>query len=190
MTRDELPDQADPLHEKLEEAVNETGYLMDRIRAMARDLRPPALDVTGLNDALQDHCEEFARRTGLNIEYKGTAQNELTEAAQICLYRVLQEALTNIAKHARAKQVQVSLERNSSEHHVSLIVRDNGLGFDTQILAAVGSDRPQGIGVSGMKERVEMLGGRFEIKSKPGEGTLLVASLPAEVEKNDQGNSG
>ena len=190
MTRDELPDQTDPLHEKLEEAVNETGYLMDRIRAMARDLRPPALDVTGLNDALQDHCEEFARRTGLNIEYRGTAQNDLAEAAQICLYRVLQEALTNIAKHAGAKQVQVSLKRNDGEHRVSLTVRDNGLGFDTQILAAVGSDRPQGIGVSGMKERVEMLGGRFELKSKPGEGTLLIASLPAEGEKNDQGNSG
>ena len=102
----------------------------------------------------------------------------------------MQEALTNIAKHARAKQVQVSLERDDSEHRVSLIVHDNGLGFDTQILAAVGSDRPQGIGVSGMKERVEMLGGRFEIKSRPGEGTLLTASLPAEGEKNDQGNSG
>jgi signal transduction histidine kinase len=100
----------------------------------------------------------------------------LPEAVNICLYRFLQEALTNVAKHARAKQVCVALRYDTDE--VTLSVEDDGRGFDAQARLSV-SGWPMGIGLLGMQERVESLGGRLAIESQPDQGTRLVAHLPA-----------
>jgi signal transduction histidine kinase len=100
----------------------------------------------------------------------------LPEAVNMCLYRFLQEALTNVAKHACADQVCVTLCYDAET--VSLSVEDDGRGFDKQARLSA-SGWPMGIGLLGMQERLESLGGRLEIESQPGRGTRLVAHLPA-----------
>jgi signal transduction histidine kinase len=96
----------------------------------------------------------------------------------ICLYRILQEALTNVARHAGASQVQVRLLRDATR--VSLIVADNGRGLRRDVRRSV-HNRPEGIGLLGMRERLEMLGGRLEVESESGRGTRVTAHLPVEA---------
>jgi signal transduction histidine kinase len=148
---------------------------MEQLRLLAQDLRPPALDTVGLNPTLKSFCGDFAERTRISIAYLGLELPMLPEAVNTCLYRFLQEALTNVAKHARANRVWVALRYDAAA--VSLSVEDDGQGFDGQ---ARMSQRcwPMGIGLLGMQERLESLGGRLEIRSRPGQGTCLVAHLP------------
>jgi signal transduction histidine kinase len=129
----------------------------------------------GLNPTLEDYCHDFAKHTRLSIDYAGTELPVLPDAVTICFYRVLQEALTNVAKHAHANQVWVALHCNADM--LSLSVEDDGQGFDAQTAVSV-SRQPQSIGLLGMRERLELLGGRLEIKSQPGQGTRLVAFCP------------
>ncbi len=171
---------AEAHREHLSEAVAMADMTMERLRAIARDLRPPALDTTGLNSTLEGLCHEFAGWTKLSINYQGTEVNSLPGPVKITLYRFLQEALTNIAKHAQASQVLVNL--NVDDHLVHLQVQDNGRGFDEQALQDPTS-RPKGIGMLGMQERLELLGGWLEIETSPGYGTSLTAHIPLEEHK-------
>jgi signal transduction histidine kinase len=177
LIRVDLPPEAETLHEGIAEAVNLTDMTMEQLRLLARDLRPPALDTAGLNPTLEGLCRDFARRTQLSIDYASTELTTLSDTANICLYRFLQEALTNVAKHAQANQVWVKLSQGGGM--VNLIVRDDGRGIDQQAGMAV-SERPKGIGLVGMQERLELLGGWLEIESRPGQGTRLVAQIPME----------
>jgi PAS domain S-box-containing protein len=161
--------------QSLQEAVTLANETMERIRLLAQGLRPPELDVVGLNPTLEDYCHDFAKHTRLSIDYAGTELPVLPDAVTICFYRVLQEALTNVAKHAHANQVWVALHCNADM--LSLSVEDDGQGFDAQTAVSV-SRQPQSIGLLGMRERLELLGGRLEIKSQPGQGTRLVAFCP------------
>jgi signal transduction histidine kinase len=173
----DLPVNAGSLHERTSEAVALTDMTMERLRTLARDLRPPALDTAGLNPTLEGLCHEFGRRTRLAIEYVGEHLPPLPDRSNICLYRFLQEALTNVAKHAQATQVRVKL--SASANKVSLVVEDNGRGFDEQARQAM-EGQPKGIGLLGMQERLELLGGRLEIESRLGQGACLTAHLPRE----------
>jgi signal transduction histidine kinase len=150
---------------------------MERIRSLAQGLRPPELDVVGLNPTLEDYCHDFAERTRLSIDYAGTELPALPDAVTICFYRVLQEALTNVAKHAHASHAWVTLRCDVDT--LSLSVTDDGQGFDVSTEVSV-SRQPRGMGLLGMRERLELLGGRLEIKSQPGQGTRLVACAPWE----------
>jgi signal transduction histidine kinase len=172
---EDLPPESGALRQRLRDAAALTSTTMERIRLLAQDLRPPALDAVGLNPTLAGFCLEFSQRTRLAIEYHGLDLPELPEAASICLYRCLQEALTNAAKHAAADQVRVVLSRDPEM--LCLSVEDDGRGFDGAAWPS-GSAWPKGIGLLGIQERLELLGGRLEIDSRPGEGTRLVASLP------------
>ncbi len=156
----------------LDAAIDLLDDTWNQIRRVARDLRPPALDTLGLNDTLEDFCAQFARRTRLAITYRGHDTSGLGDAHEISLYRFLQEALTNVAKHADATHVDVLLTRSDSV--VSLSVSDDGHGIESN--DAHNTDGP-GIGVVGMRERIETLGGRFEMSSGP-EGTVVTATLP------------
>lgn len=170
---DPLSDAA-VLNQKLGEAIALTESTMECVRLLAHGLRPPALDTLGLNLALRACCRDFAHRTQLAIEYRGCEVQDLSDAMSISLYRVLQEALTNVAKHARASRVRVSLTHTT--RHVRLAVSDNGCGIDldTKPLPV-----PQGgIGLLGMRERMELLEGRLELRSAPGQGLRLAAILP------------
>jgi signal transduction histidine kinase len=172
----DLPVEFGLLRWRMGDAAALTDATMEQIRLLAQDLHPPALDAVGLGPTLEGFCRDFARRTRLSIEYLGLELPMLPEAVNTCLYRFLQEALTNVAKHACANQVCVALHCDAEA--VSLSVEDDGRGFDNQARLSV-SSWPMGIGLLGMQERLESLGGRLEVESRPGQGTRLVAYLPA-----------
>lgn len=141
---------------------------MNEIRNMALLLRPSMLDDFGLVPALDWQARETAKRTGMRVQVASEVADELPEEHKTCIYRVVQEALNNCARHAQASAVQVDVRTESNQ--IMLSVQDDGSGFDTV--------RVRGLGLLGMEERVRHLGGSFEIDSKPGRGTLLQVRLP------------
>jgi PAS domain S-box-containing protein len=173
----DLRAESEKSHQSLQEAMTLANETLERIRLLAQGLRPPELDVVGLNPTLKDHCHDFAEQARLSIEYAGAELPDLPDAVTICFYRVLQEALTNVAKHAHANHVWVALRCDADT--LSLSVEDDGQGFDVPSEVSV-ARQPRGIGLVGMRERLELLGGRLEIKSQPGRGTRLVAYAPRE----------
>lgn len=167
-----LPPDANALRQRIGEAVDLSDKALKEIRRLAQDLRPPALDALGLNLTLEDFCYEFSKRVGLSIRYQGRELSAMSSVIRISLYRFLQEALTNIVKHAQASFVKVRLRY--SHNRISLVVKDNGRGF---VMAQI---EIQGMGLVGMRERLTMLGGVLSIHSKPGRGTCLMATIPWE----------
>ena len=174
----DLSAEADPLHRQLAEAVTLASTTMERLRTLARDLRPPALDTAGLDPTLESLCQDFAGYAQLLVEYQGTAISDLPDTADICLYRFLQEALTNAVKHAQASRVSVRLEAVDSQ--ILLSAEDDGRGLD-QTVELAGAGSPRGIGLLGIRERLELLGGRLGLETRPGFGTRLTAHLPREA---------
>lgn len=173
----ELPLDTEVLRQNLAEAIALTESTRERIRVLAQGLRPPALDTVGLNLTLEALCRDFSQRTQLPIRYEGQDVQGLSDAMTICLYRILQEALTNVVKHAEASQVDVRLLRD--EQTVRLVVADNGRGFThTQARVAQWT----GIGLQGMRERLELLGGWLVVESELGRGVRTVANLPVSEE--------
>jgi signal transduction histidine kinase len=145
-----------------------------RLREMMAELRPPVLDQRGLDSALRDQAAAFERSWGVGCSVRASLDHRLDPDVETVLYRVAQEALTNVAKHAHAEQAWVSLRaRNGS---VVLEVGDDGIGFDP--LYASNNNGRDHFGLTAMRERVEMAGGRWEIHSSPGEGTRVVAEFP------------
>ena len=138
-------------------------------RRIIEDLRPSSLSNLGLTAALGILTREYAERAGIDVE-TSLEPVQLPDAAQLTVYRMVQEALTNIGKYAKASKVLVSVHGYPT--HVAVQVRDNGVGFDP------GSVRPTSHGLAGMRHRVEAAGGRLTLTSRPGNGTLLSAVLP------------
>jgi len=141
------------------------------VRRLAVELRPKALDDFGLVAALERLTESFTEQTGIAVGFESLLPAaRLTPEIETALYRIVQESLTNIVKHAQAHNVSIVLGRKSNT--VSVIVEDDGVGFDP--------DRPRegGLGLIGMRERVSLIGGRLTIESRPGAGTTFVAEVP------------
>jgi PAS domain S-box-containing protein len=142
---------------------------------LVRNIRPTALDDLGLPVALSNFVASWKAHFGVNAELhiSGMERGRLNSETETVLYRVLQEALTNIAKHAGAMNVGILLERHSD--HVSLIVEDDGAGFDVD---HQGSGPEVRLGVVGMRERTAIVDGSLDIESRPGHGTTLVVRIP------------
>ena len=174
MIAGELPPTAAALRARLVDAISLTGTTLEQLRVLAQDLRPPALDTLGLNLTLEGFCHSFAQRTGLAIRYTGTELPGLPDALTIALYRLLQEALTNVVKHAHAHHVDVVLQ--GDEATIQLAIGDDGGGFDVPAVLGCPGAAP-GIGLAGMQERLGLLGGVLEIASAPGQGTRVVARI-------------
>lgn len=156
---------------QLQALYNQSYEILVKIRRLARDLRPPVLDALGLKVAMQTYCTEFTRRTHLPVVFEAEASlPELPDAYNITLYRTLQEALTNVVKHAQAGQVWVDLSREDST--VNLTVQDNGIGMDEE------TSESNGIGLAGLRERITVVGGTLKISSAPKRGTILSAQFP------------
>jgi two-component system sensor histidine kinase NreB len=146
------------------------------VRRLALELRPPALDDLGLDAALGELAQRFSEQLGIAIDYQARGSKErLPAAIELILYRVAQEALTNVAKHARAATVALDLDR--SERDVSISVRDDGRGFEVQN-ATARNEEGLGLGLFGMAERVELVGGSFRIWSRQGAGCEVFAYIP------------
>jgi two-component system, NarL family, sensor histidine kinase DevS len=141
------------------------------VRRLAVELRPSALDDFGLVAALEHLTTSFQEQTGIQVDF-GVALGEgrLPGEVETALYRIVQEALTNVVKHARARSVSISLTR--MQHSVKAVVEDDGQGFDPE------HTREGGFGVVGMRERLSLLGGRLRVESSPGAGTTIVADVP------------
>jgi two-component system, NarL family, sensor histidine kinase DevS len=164
-----------PSDEEMRAAVAEVRDLvrstLQDVRQLAVELRPKALDDFGLVAALERLTESFAEQTGIAVEFEpALPEGRLPAEAETALYRIVQESLTNIVKHARASRVSVVLTRKDDS--VSVIVEDDGVGFEP------GRTREGGLGLVGMRERVGLLGGRLTVESRPGAGTTFVAEVP------------
>jgi len=157
--------------ERVNDAKRLNGDAMRTIRDLAMGLRPSMLDDIGLEAALQWQGREFSRHTGVpaSVEVEGNL-DELSDAQRTCIYRVVQEALTNCARHANAKHVVVSIR--SKRGYVVVVVHDDGVGFNAQTTVR------GGLGLLGMQERVKALDGRIDISSEPRGGTTIRVQLP------------
>lgn len=176
LTRNEVPPNLANITSRIQDAILLVENTIEQIRSLAHNLRPPSLDNLGLEQCLQDHCENLSQRSKIRINFYANISDELPGYIQISFYRVVQEALNNAIKHANPSSIQIQLE--SDAERVSLLVADDGKGFSIDDLPRL---RPgSGIGLLGMRERIEALGGSFEIYSSPGSGTRLVASVPME----------
>ena len=149
------------------------------IEGVMADLRPPLLEEFGLGAALHRHCEEFSRRTGIAVSFIDEAKERIRSLpveTAVALFRISQEALNNVAKHAHAKQVLMALAVHGLDAVLS--ISDDGCGFDQ---AAAAAERPQRWGMRTMRERAEAAGGRVDVFSSPGKGTNVVASASIAV---------
>ena len=150
------------------EALREvTVQTLQDVRRLAVELRPSALDDFGLVPALERLVEGFREQTGLTVQLEAKIDERLPSEVETALYRIVQEALTNVIKHARARNVSILLTRKGST--VAVLIEDDGRGFSP---AEAGDDR---LGLTGVRERLELLDGTLKIESSPGAGTTIVA---------------
>ena len=139
------------------------------VRNMALLLRPSMLDDLGLVPALQWQAREVSKRTSMDVSVATElAADDLSDEYKTCIYRVVQEALHNCSRHARATKVRIRVQQESNR--LSLSIQDDGQGFDV--------GQTKGLGLLGIEERVAMLGGKCEIHSAPGSGTIVAIELP------------
>jgi len=141
------------------------------VRRLAVELRPAVLDDFGLVPALERLTDAFAEQTNIRVDFHSAlGDTRLPNEVETALYRVVQESLTNIVKHANAQRVSVSIARRPSG--AAAVIEDDGKGFDQRTL------REDGLGLLGMRERLGLIDGRLEIESRPGAGTTVVAEVP------------
>jgi signal transduction histidine kinase len=165
----------DEFKQHLSEAKNLTEDTLKTVRNMSMGLRPSVLDELGLAPALKWQVREFSRRTGVEVDVRIDGNPDvLPDSHRTCIYRVVQEALTNCARHSAASKIRLSL--HGGVGFVSVTIEDNGVGFDPE------KGRRRGLGLIGLEERVKELGGRVHIQSRPAQGTSLRCEIPSSVE--------
>jgi signal transduction histidine kinase len=169
--RDKLGKEFTPV--KVREKLDEMSYMLDEaigtVRKVASDLRPHILDDFGLVEALDWQSKEFTKRSGIPVEFMhDTGELKFDPSKSIGLFRIYQEVLTNIARHAEAKNVVTSLD--SIPGQFSLSITDDGKGFDS-------SRQNKTLGLLGMRERAHMIGGNINISSEPGKGTKVLITV-------------
>ena len=171
VVKDATPDPS-PERDRLHGLQSMTDRIGRQVHHLALELRPTALDDLGLHAALANYTEGWAERSGVEVDLQGTGSDadRLPPPVETALYRVIQEALTNVLKHAAARRVSVVLQRSPGQ--VSAVVEDDGRGFDAEAVAA------HRLGILGMRERVGLVGGTLVVESGPGRGTTLIARVP------------
>jgi signal transduction histidine kinase len=167
--------------QELKELADLTQANIQDIRRLIYDLRPAVLDELGLVAALQEYVARYQQEQGLSVALSAPeGKARLPAPLETTLFRVIQEALTNAARHAKAHHVDVRLDWDAAQ--VSLRIADDGQGFDLRE-AAARAKGGQHLGLWSMRERVEQLGGRLDVESQPGRGTTIQATIPLKVEE-------
>jgi len=167
---DEMVD-GDELHAAVAELREHVVTTLHDVRQLAVELRPKALDDFGLVPALERLLETFAEQTGIAVDFQnGLGESRLSGEIETTLYRIVQEALTNVVKHAQARSISILL--TPREDGVAVVIEDDGMGFDPQ------SASGDSFGLTGMRERVALLDGKITIESAAGAGTTLVVEVP------------
>ena len=164
----------------LVDSIEIVDRMVQQVRDLSLALRPPLLDEVGFLSAIRGYLETQAERTGLKIQIEGPPElDAFPPEIEITAFRVIQEAVSNVIRHAESTKVTVSIELEAQT--LILSVEDDGIGFDTR--AAMNASAPgSALGLVGMQERVQILGGEFSIESKLGEGTRVDVRIPVEVE--------
>ncbi len=161
------------LEQRLASSIEMVNNSLAIIRHKAATMRPPALDDLGLHAVVRNMLQELGRLTGIDADLRVKGEEvKLPPEIETALYRCIQEALTNIAKHAGARTAAVELAWSPGD--LSIVVADDGAGFDPAAAAAA----PDRLGLQGMRERVSLLGGKMEISAMPGKGTTIKLSVP------------
>jgi PAS domain S-box-containing protein len=162
------------VHERFAETARLVESTIESVQRIAAELRPTILDDLGLVASLESQVQQFQRATGITCQIDVLLDDDdrdVTREQATALFRVVQEALTNVSRHARASLVNIVLEQRDGE--VALEVRDNGVGIDPEALA-----KPSALGVLGMRERAALVQGHIDISGRPGKGTVLRVRIP------------
>ena len=166
--------------ERLKETEQLTGHTLERVRELSLDLRPPMLDDLGLIPTVRWYVKRYAKRLGIKADLDlDTAMPRLSPVYETNLYRIIQEGLTNVAKHAQATKVTVSIQQ--IDHQLILGIGDNGNGFDAAQLLERPPDQ-RGTGLIGIQERVLLLDGDVDIESNVSKGTVITVTVPLKIE--------
>ena len=144
--------------------------MVGELRQIARGLRPPALDDLGLAAALRKLTSDFQARTGVGASFRVEGEGRPAADAELGLFRIAQEALNNVGRHAAAERVSVRLRLAAAEARLTIV--DDGAGF------TVGRAPEASLGLAGMRERAALLGGRLDVSSAPGKGATVRATIP------------
>jgi signal transduction histidine kinase len=164
------------VREQLQGVRQVLDQIESQLRGLAHELRPPVLDDRGLLPALEDLASAVFRRTGLRVTVESSEYKTCPKKIEAALYRIIQEAVTNASRHAQARTARVRLAREGQ--NVCCSVADDGIGFNHEDVCA-GRVR-RGLGLIGIRERLQILGGVCEIQSTPGQGTTINVTLPVE----------
>jgi len=177
--RDATPEPS-PQWDRLQNLQALTDRIGREVHHLALELRPTALDDLGLYAALANYVEGWSERSGIVIDFHGDGANpdRLPAPVETALYRVIQEALTNVLRHAEARYVSVVLQRSPGQ--VSAVIEDDGRGFDADSVAEYR------LGILGMRERAVLVGGTLSVESGPGRGTTVIARIPL---RDDEGGT-
>jgi signal transduction histidine kinase len=175
------PALPDPLRQRLGAMGEEIGLLAKDVHQLSRELHPSILDDLGLTAALRAECGAFSRQYGIPVRFESAAIPEgLSPAVSLGLYRIAQESLRNVGKHARATAVRVTLaategaaKGDGAADAIHLVIEDNGSGFDLEQIKG-----RRGLGLVSMEERVRLAEGQLAIRSRHGAGTTVEVSIP------------
>jgi signal transduction histidine kinase len=175
--------EREDVREAVERLRAVAAQTVDNVGRLARGLHPSVLDDLGLLAAARRYVTDYAKGHGLLVEFKseGLGTRRLPSLIQTTMYRILQEGLTNVARHARAARVELELRLDGGV--LELRIQDDGIGFDPATAEAART----GLGLHGMGERVALLGGTIEIRSAPGKGTTVHARVPVSLEPAEEG---
>jgi len=163
----------------------QTMQISADVQALSHDLHSSNFEFLGVAAGIKSWCDEFGERKGIEIKFGSSGlPNSVPSEISLCLFRVLQEAANNAAKHGGARRIEVQLSEEPGEIH--LVIRDFGLGFDIE-----SARQGRGLGLTSMQERVRMLGGNISIDSKLNTGTIVHVRVPLGNErgKHDSPNS-
>lgn len=180
---EQLQDDPVEVRIRVQELQHQTTEISNGLHALAHDLHPPQLEYLGIAAAMKSWCKEFGARQGMEIDCRHQVRSTLPPDIGLCLFRVLQEALHNAAKHSGVKRIEVELIEDSSEIH--LTIRDLGKGFDIET-----ARQARGLGLTSMQERVRLVNGTIDIQSKPMGGTRILVRVPLELGREAQRAAG
>jgi len=181
---DHQPDFPSHMRKKLSELSKTLQGTILAVRDLAYDLRPPSLDQLGLVQTLFQYCEDFCRKNKLHLDFRSAGMDYLRfdPDTEINLYRLIQEGLNNIRKHAEAVHVTVRLV--ASYPHIILRLEDDGIGFDVDRRSTLITEEKR-MGLRSMEERVHLLGGKMTIGSRPAQGTKILIEVPYKEKRGD-----
>ncbi len=173
MVAKQVPETEPVIREQLSKLRDRTEGLVNDLHRMTHELHPAALELLGLVPALRSHCAEFSANAGIRVWFRVVSElGRMQPETAVCLYRIAQESLRNVAKHSRAQEAWVEIEQDNGEIRLSIV--DTGVGFENEA-----PDAGKCLGLISMRERVRLLSGMIKIKSAPGEGTRVEVRVPA-----------